>query len=48
MNIYVVNYVYRRDKPEIFVRRLEIEGSEDLPVRSIKKITEVYKLYGSD
>ena len=48
LNIYVINYVYRRDRPEIFVRRLEIDATRDVPIRSIKKITEVYKVYGSD
>ncbi len=48
LNIYVINYVYRRDRPEIFVRRLDIEGTRDVPIRSIKKITEVYRVYGSD
>jgi hypothetical protein len=48
LNIYVINYVYRRDRPEIFVRRLDIEGARDLPIRSIKKITEVYRVYGSN
>ncbi len=46
LNIYVVNYVYRRDRPEIFVRRLEIEGSKDEPVKGIRKITEVFKVFG--
>ena len=46
VNIYVVNFVYRRDRPEIFVRRLEIEGSKDDPVKGIKKITEVFKVFG--
>jgi len=46
LNIYVVNYVFRRDRPEIFVRRLEIEGTRDEPVRAIKRITEVYRVYG--
>ena len=48
LNVYVVNYVYRRDRPEIFVRRLEIDAIKDVPIRSIKKITEVYRIYGSD
>ena len=48
LNVYVVNYVYRRDRPEIFVRRLEIDATRDVPIRSIKKITEVYRVYGSD
>ena len=47
LNVYVINYVYRRGKPEIFVRRLEIEGSRNVPIRSIKKITEDYRVYGS-
>ena len=46
LNIYVVNYVYRRDMPQIFVRRLEIEESKDDPVKGIKKITEVFKVFG--
>ena len=46
LNIYVVNFVYRRDQPEIFVRRLEIEGSKDDPVKGIRKITEVFKVFG--
>jgi hypothetical protein len=46
LNIYVINYVFRRDRPEIFVRRLEIEGTRDAPVREIKRITEVYRVYG--
>jgi hypothetical protein len=48
LNIYVINYVYRRDQPEIFVRRLEIEGSRDEPVKGIKKITEIYRVYGGE
>ncbi len=48
LNVYVINYVYRRDRPEIFVRRLDIEGTRDMPIKSIKKITEVYRVYGSD
>ena len=48
LNIYVINYVYRRDRPEIFVRRLEVDAVRDVPIRSIKKITEVYRVYGSD
>jgi len=46
LNVYVVNYVFRRDWPEIFVRRLEIEGTRDEPVREVKRITEVYRVYG--
>jgi len=46
LNIFVINYVYRRDQPEIFVRRLEIEGSRDEPVKGIKRITEIYRVYG--
>ncbi len=46
LNVYVVNFVYRRDRPEIFVRRLEIEGSQDEPVKGVKKITEVFKVFG--
>ena len=46
LNIYVINYVYRRDQPEIFVRRLEIEGSRDEPVKGIKRIAEIYRVYG--
>ncbi len=46
LNIYVMNYVYRRDQPEIFIRRLEIEGSRDEPVKAIKRITEIYRVYG--
>ncbi len=48
LNIYVINYVYRRDQPEIFVRRLEITGSKDESIRAIKKITEVYRVYGGE
>jgi len=48
LNIYVINYVYRRDQPEIFVRRLEIEGSKDQPVKGIKRITEIYRVYGGE
>lgn len=48
LNIYVINYVYRRDQPEIFVRRLEIEGSRDEPVKGVKKITEIYRVYGGE
>lgn len=48
LNIYVINYVFRRDQPMIFVRRLEIEGSRDEPTRSIKRITEVYRVYGEE
>lgn len=46
LNIYVINYVFRRDRPEIFVRRLDIEGSRDEPMREVKRITEVYRVYG--
>ena len=48
LNIYVINYVYRRDQPEIFVRRLEIEGSKDVQVKRIKRITEIYRVYGGE
>jgi hypothetical protein len=48
LNIYVVNYVYRRDRPEIFVRRLEIADTQDEKGKGIKKITAVYKVYGLD
>jgi len=48
LNVYVINYVYRRDQPMIFVRRLEIEGSRDEPTRAIKRITEVYRVYGEE
>lgn len=47
LNIYVVNFVYRRDRPEIFVRRLEIEGTMDQPVKAVKRIKEVYEVYGA-
>ena len=47
LNIYVVNYVYRRDRPEIFVRRLDIQGSRDKPIQAVKRITEVYEVYGA-
>ena len=30
-NIYVINYAYRIDRPEIFIRRLDIEGFMDYP-----------------
>jgi hypothetical protein len=46
LNIYVINYVFRRDQPEIFVRRLDIEGTRDEPMRAVKRITEVYRVYG--
>jgi hypothetical protein len=46
LNIYVINYVFRRDRPEIFVRRLDIEGARDEPIRAVKRITEVYRVYG--
>ena len=48
LNIYVINYVYRRDQPEIFIRRLEIEGSRDEPAKGIKRITEIYRVYGGE
>jgi len=48
LNIYVINYVYRRDQPEIFVRRLEIEGSRDEPVKGVKRIAEIYRVYGGE
>lgn len=48
LNIYVINYVYRRDHPEIFVRRLEIEGSRDEPAKGMKRITEIYRVYGGE
>jgi len=48
LNIYVINYVYKRDQPEIFVRRLEIEGSRDEPVKGIKRIREIYRVYGGE
>ncbi|MGM0428374.1 MAG: hypothetical protein ACQEQ7_14175 [Thermodesulfobacteriota bacterium] len=48
LNIYVINYIYRRDRPEIFVRRLDIEGTRDQPVKAVKRITEVYEVYGAD
>ena len=46
LNTYVVNYVYRRNRPEIFVRRLELDGAEDKSAGGIKKVIEVYKVYG--
>lgn len=48
LNIYVINYVYRMDRPKIFVSRLEIEGVKDRPGGTINKITEVYRVYGED
>ena len=48
LNTYVINYFYRQDQPEIFVRRLEIEGSKDEQVKKLKKITEIYKVYGGE
>jgi len=48
LNLYVINYVYRRDRPEIFVRRLEIVDTKDKMGKGIKKITAVYKVYGLD
>ena len=47
LNIYVINFEYKRDWPEIYVRRLEIETTRDVPkIKSIKTITEVYRVYG--
>jgi len=46
LNVYVINYVYRMDRPEIFVRRLEIEGVEERKIKRVKRITEVYQVYG--
>lgn len=46
LNFFVINYVYRQDRPEIFVWRLEIDKGSDDPTPSIKKITEVFQLYG--
>lgn len=48
LNIYVVNYVYRRDRPEIFVRRLELAKPEYEKGKGIMRITAVYKVYGLD
>ena len=48
LNVYVINYVYRQDRPEIFIRRFEIEATQNVPIKSIKKITEVYRVYGSN
>ena len=48
LNIYVVNYAFRRGTPKIFVKRVEIEGHRDVPVGSIEKILQVYPVYGSD
>lgn len=46
-NIYVINYAYRVDRPKVFVRRLEIEGTRDVKEKdTIRKITKVYKVYG--
>ena len=47
-NIYVVNYGYRQDRPEIFVRRLEIDNGRDMKVRSILKIDRSYRIYGEE
>jgi len=30
------------------VRRLEIEGSKDEPTKAVKKITEIYQVYGGE
>ena len=49
MNIYVINFEYKRDWPEIYVRRLEIEETRDIPkIKSIRKITEIYRVYGKE
>ncbi len=49
LNIYVINFEYKRDWPEIYVRRLEIEETRDIPkIKSIRKITEVYRVYGEE
>ncbi len=49
LNIYVINYVYRRDRPEIFVRRLEIDGVRNVREQwAVKRITEVYRVYGEE
>lgn len=49
LNIYVINFVYRRDRPEIFVRRLEIDGVRNVREQwAVKRITEVYRVYGEE
>lgn len=49
LNVYTVNYVYRRDKPEIFFSRLEIGPSKEERQggRGVQEIVEHYPLYGT-
>ncbi|MDZ7699060.1 MAG: hypothetical protein U5R49_19735 [Deltaproteobacteria bacterium] len=47
LNIYVINYVYRMDRPEIFVRRLEVGGPEERDVGRVRSITEIFDVYGT-
>jgi hypothetical protein len=48
LNVYAINYVYRRDRPEIFIRRLDFSKPEDERGRGILRIREIYKVYGLD
>lgn len=49
MNVYVVNYVYHRDEPYIFVRRLELEEGEHVGQKGATlTLRQSYNVYGSD
>jgi hypothetical protein len=49
LNVYVVNYVYHRDEPYIFVRRLDLkEGSPVSDKKSKLTLVETHTVYGSD
>jgi hypothetical protein len=45
-NIYVINFAYRQDRPKIFVRRLDVTEGGEVPIKVIKKVREVYRLFG--
>ena len=48
LNVYAINYVYRTDRPEIFIRRLDFSKPEDERGKGILRIREIYKVYGLD
>ncbi|MCP4668765.1 MAG: hypothetical protein GY849_20690 [Deltaproteobacteria bacterium] len=49
LNVYVINYVYHRDEPYIFVRRLELEEGSRLDQKgSTLTLKDTYRVYGSD
>ena len=49
LNVYVVNYVYHRDEPYIFIKRLELEEGARVDQKgSTLVLKETYRVYGAD